>query len=98
VKLVVGLIKECVEQKKPITREDIIKIYTEFYIKTGKKFKEYEWLGWTNTPQERWFEVDRDRFSKHWKTSNNAKQWFKNNLAAAIIAGKLLVIPVIEIE
>lgn len=109
IKLVVDLIKSSIDKNSPITKEDITSIYIDWRIAAKKgltkqvishyesRFNEYhgkyfDHAVWKHT------EATREGFTAQWDTQYLARQWFKNNLAAAIIKGKLLVIPIIDIE
>lgn len=110
IKLVIDLIKESIASNNPITKEDIIRIYIDWRLTTRNsilslekfshteaKYNEY-WKKITDHSVYKYFEVSREEYAKHWGTANLARGWFKNNLASAIIKGKLLVIPIIDIE
>lgn len=110
IRLVIQLIKESVEQQRPITKEDIIRIYIDWRLTTRNstlslekfshtepKYNEY-WKKIMDYSVYKYFEVSREEYAKNYKTANLARAWFKNNLASAIIKGKLLVIPIIDIE
>lgn len=96
VELIVKLLIASVQDKKPITISDIQDIYAQyamkasrhnthwrvFYDKDGKRQCEY-----LKTLQE---------WREYYATASKARGWFKANLGAAILSGRILAIPVIE--
>lgn len=109
IQLVIGLIKESIEKSKPITKDDIIDIYIQWRLTTRNKltlqklshtesrYNEY-WKKFMDYGVYKLYEVSAEEYAKSYHAGILARQWFKGNLASAIIRGKLLVIPVIEIE
>lgn len=85
------LLKDKMEAGQPITRDDISETYIKTCSKDGVTIRiRYNLhFGKTNAIQ-----ADKS----HPIVKQRALAWFKLNLGAAIIKGKLLVIPIIEIE
>lgn len=97
-KLVVELIANRVKEQQPITSDDIINLYIDWKITTKQELRTYVWYGYNNIPREAYISVGVDEYRKYYRVKNLSRAWFKNNLANAIIRGKLLVIPIIEID
>jgi hypothetical protein len=96
-KIIIRLLNNSIKEQRQITIIDIVNAYVEwrFYgIEVMHGFKKvYNELGWkfepiTTTPED---------FRNEWNINTKAKGWFKNNLGGAIIKGKILAIPIIEI-
>lgn len=105
IKLVIALIKQSIERNKPISKEDIINTYCDYremhpYAPHRRLpiFYKEEWKYSNNSRIVSYKEISRAEYATTYTARLNAMQWFKGNLAAAIIKGKLLVIPIIEIE
>lgn len=95
VQLVIDLIKNKIQANEKIGLEDIIDIYTEWRIKCTRSKLTLQLFVY---PTWRLVDHSSEGFKQQPSVKVLAQQWFKNNLAAAIINGKLLVIPVIDIE
>lgn len=92
------LLKERVHSNTPITRDCIL----DFYLQNVKKSEGYKrHLQKYNHAMQRW-EYTGETEVRLWKNEYNIKsqavQWFKNNLGAVIIKGKILIIPIIEAD
>lgn len=90
IELVIQLLCKSVNEGVAITRDDIKILYWIFRSK-GKDTAKFE-VTWF-----RYEEVDKDKFMADWRTERNALGWFKNNLANAILQGKILILPIINI-
>lgn len=93
------LLKEKIHSNLPITRNDIL----EFYITNIKKSPTYKNYARKWDAQYRGYSTDFNDYDiRFWKDKYGimtlALQWFKNNLGAVIIKGKVLIIPVIELN
>lgn len=102
VEIIVNLLVNSIKNEKPITEKDIISAYIDWRIAHGKKLIKRIYNGWEwklNGHNGEWtyFEVSKDEFAELYKTPGLARHWFKVNLGAAIIQGKILAIPVIEL-
>lgn len=102
VDIIVNLIKSSIEGEKKIDSDDIISAYIDWVLLTGKQLKEQIYNGWNwrengYSREYTYQEVSREKYSTLWSTKTKARQWFRSNLGSAIIQGKLLAIPVIEI-
>jgi hypothetical protein len=90
------LIKKKISEGHPITQNDILETYLDFIFKDTDHAERtvYKNHVWGKHP------VTRSEYkeSSTYSLPRQAAEWFKKNLGAAIIAGKLLAIPVIEIE
>ncbi len=98
-KAILEFIKIKLEKKEPIRRADVTDLYvrTLFPNLTKKNlFEEKTYCRWTEkTTYRSWtFEQQKERFA----IKNKALMWFKNNLATVILKGRLIVLPIIEIE
>jgi len=102
IQLVIKLIKSSIADSRPITIDDIIATYIAWRLKySGKKLTKEIYVGnkgghWRENYAH--VEVETEEYAKLYGTKLLARQWFKSNLASAIIKGRLLVIPVIDIE
>jgi hypothetical protein len=103
INLVVGLIKKCVAEQRPITTNDIINIYVEWRQKHrwDNKFYTKTWQGWsgpTYVGKYHYTQITADEYKNEEDARHLSRIWFKNNLAAAVIKGKLLVLPIIDLD
>lgn len=99
VMLVTEMIKQAIQADKAITRDDIKHLYWIFKSANNTKPVFIDVI--EGGPQGgRWIvkEVDEQEFVDYFRTKENSHNWFKNNLGAAVIYGKLLVLPVIQID
>jgi len=93
--LIIALIERSIREGCAITKEDICILY--WIYKTDNETKNFEaedlivGQGWRKVL------FTKDMFISHWRQSRNAIAWFKAGLASAILEGKLLVLPIIEI-
>lgn len=97
--LIVKMITKCIKEEKRITLNEIVECYLEQMFPSEHSTK----LGYYPTGDGRVYHgyIKRDLFVKERGLNNldaKAKGWFMVNLGAAIIKGKLLVIPIIDIE
>jgi hypothetical protein len=86
------LLHDRISNKMPITQEDIIDLYFDVCSKNGRTIRIRKGMNWNQVTTA--IEADKD----HPEVRYKARQWFMNNLGNCIIKGKLLVIPVIEID
>lgn len=92
-KYIVALLAAAIKESRVITRDDIINCYIDYKLNGRESFSIREWN--YQLQREVLNEYNRNTFMKRlWKPT--AIQWFKNNLGAAIIKGRILAIPVIE--
>lgn len=91
VTLIVGMIKMCINDNKPLSIDDILDCYISYQHKCDR-YRTFSIFRF-----QRWEKLSEEDFRKEYQTISKAKAWFKNNLGSAIIQGKLLVIPIIEI-
>ncbi len=92
---IIEFIKEKIQAKEPITRYDILILYCETYTQNkDRTIRLYCWykneFGWHN-------KVPFIHAITTYEIKNKAIGWFKTNLGSAIVKGKLMVIPIIEI-
>lgn len=94
--LIIALIERSIREQLAITRDDIYVLY--WLYKTDNETNSLpptrEFMnghGWQDIT------FDRETFVNHWRFQRNAIGWFKGGLASAILEGKLLVLPIIEI-
>lgn len=97
VELVTSLIKKSIEENKAIEKEDILDLYWLFKSHGGTKAVFIHNYDRAKGAWE-WIKATRENFGDNYRIRENAPNWFKNNLGSAIIQGKLLVIPIINIE
>ncbi len=97
VTIIVELIKKCINENRVLLKEDIINSYVEWQD-TGRTYRKFMTCAYDkSTGKYGRIILTKDEFHNHWTTETKAKQWFRSNLGSAIIQGKLLVIPIIEI-
>lgn len=89
--LIVEMIKNCIKDEKALSIEDILDCYIS-YQKKCDRYRRFHIFKY-----QRWEKLTEDEFRQHYQTRTKAKQWFRSNLGSAIIQGKLLVIPIIDI-
>jgi len=94
--LIIALIERSIRDQCAITRDDIYALY--WIYKTDNETKNIEESN-EIIPGRGWCKVqfDRQSFIDHWRHQRNAISWFKAGLSSAILDGKLLVLPIIEI-
>jgi hypothetical protein len=96
--IIIKLIKTSIETERPITKECIVSAYIEFtfsnreivYRQIGKAG--VGWSGQKNSFTKEEFKTAAPIYMK-----KMAIEWFKKNLGKAVLAGKLIVIPIIDI-
>jgi len=94
-KYIIQLLNDSANNGTIINRNDITNCFVDF------KFHEKEILVveendyWLNKRVRK--EYNRTDFLNRYDTKLNSLQWFKSNLGSAILKGKILAIPVIEI-
>lgn len=98
IKLIVDLLKTSIEKGKSITVEDIRGAHAEYSMTSIRANTGYGWYI-DDDGQKRY---RRAKTKKEWLSSHCypslSVAWFKNNLGAAILKGRILAIPVIEID
>ncbi len=90
--LLLKLMKDKLSAGEAITIDDIKSCYYEHFNRDGY-LNHYNFF-----TTERMIKISKEEFinERYWSRSTSM-QWFKSNLGACIIKGKLLVIPIIEI-
>lgn len=94
--LIIALIERSTREQCAITRDDIYVLYwlykTDNETKSLPPSREFiNGRGWQDVS------FNKDTFVDHWRFQRNAIGWFKGGLSSAILEGKLLVLPIIEI-
>lgn len=95
VKLITDLIKKCLKEERVINVDDVLDTYVLY--QKNRKYRKFIIQGFSDG-NYRSREVSEEEFRTHWTVITKAKQWFRSNLGSAVISGKLLVIPIIEID
>lgn len=90
--------KRCVLENKKIDIHEITEAWAEWTFRNGRTIFGYyydENDQWTNNHS-----MNKEVFFKYCMDAveRRAKDWFMRNFYAAVVKGKLLVIPVIDIE
>lgn len=100
-KALVAFLKNKANSNEMITRADILDFYIT-HVRGGEYFKIY---GQKPHPDPRYTHTIYDfsnwtwgKWRDQYNISSCAVTWFKNNLGSCILKGKLLAIPVIEID
>jgi hypothetical protein len=103
IKLIVNLIKRFATEQRPITAKDIIDTYmtwrTEY--KNYNKFYKSQYVGYDSLSGRCKYlhtEISAEEYKEGYEVKALSKTWFKNNLAAAIIKGRLMVLPLIDLD
>ena len=99
IKLVFKLLSYSIKEKKAITKNDIIECYLDYIFHGDEDIIYRKALDWKQYNPDMTGNVTRYtiREKHNWYCERSALEWFKKNLGAAILKGKLLVIPIIEI-
>ena len=86
-------LKERIKSNLPINKDDILEFYLKYVKKKeGENEAKQKWNG------TEWYYVTvYTTFRSKWNIKTQAINWFKNNLGAVIIKGKILIIPTIEL-
>lgn len=97
--LVIKLLQKSIEAKSPVTLNDIIDCYLDFVFRNGSSVERssYRVTNWQERDRRQYFTREELK-AKKWYIEDESLNWFKKNLGAAIIKGKILAIPIIEIE
>lgn len=94
-KLLLAMLKKHIEEGLPITKQDIL----DCYVKSVSNADGTKTIrDWNFVHGEFVYFTKEVVYKDTYRARTYANQWFKNNLAACIIKGKLLVVPVIELE
>lgn len=94
--LIVKMISDKIKEGTQIRRQDIVECYLENFFPGGKGVK----LGWNGDGWRTQY-CTKEIYIKYGvqnQLESKALNWFMTNLGAAIIKGRLLVIPIIDIE
>ena len=94
VKVVIDLLVSATKEQRAITKEDIVRVYANFKCRKTGTYSRWEWKNgvWANHPNT------PEELIKDWRIQYHSITWFKNVLGMAIIRGKLLVIPIIDLD
>lgn len=91
-KKLLALMQNKISSNTPITLEDIKDTYYDAVNRNGYM----NWHVWETGYRQR--QISKEQFKLNCWSKEKSIQWFKSNLGACILKGKLLVIPIIEIE
>lgn len=106
-KLILKFLKDAYENKTIISKDDICELYIKWKFQNPNKIPHYK-DNWGNY----WSEyhkshirsnkriltyITKEVWLNKWGNKTKCVQWFKNNLGAVILKGKLVVLPIIEI-
>ena len=98
IKLILRLLKSSIDNGKAITLDDIRMLHAEYSMTVMRNGAGYGWF-WDDRLNRTY---RRAKTIEEWLHSHSQPSlsitWFKNNLGAAILKGKILAIPVIEID
>lgn len=89
--LLLELLKQRIIECSPITISDIVDVYFKTVSKDGDTVRVRGNLSYTSFYCHK---VDKNNQTAR----SRAVQWFKQNLGACIIKGKLLVVPIIDMD
>lgn len=93
---IMELLTKSINEKRPVSREAIVDAYTTTLHPSGETTIRYETYNWEQRKYEK--VAKKVVVKEDWRTAQKAISWFKNNLATCIIKGRILILPVIEIE
>lgn len=98
IKLILHLLKNSIKNGIPITLEDIRNTHAEYAMLSRRNGSGWNWF--INEKGEKiWRQAkSKEEWVNSYSTSRLSILWFKNNLGAAILKGRILAIPVIEIN
>ncbi len=93
------LMQEKIEAKIPIDSEDIVNIYIK-EIKKKETYRQYKYLYFDNKYGSIYSQTEYEirTYRDDWDIKVISRQWFKLNIGSVIIKGRLLVVPIIEID
>ncbi len=98
VRLIIKLLTDCINEGRQVTIDDIRGIHADYSMQRGMHRAGWVWDK-KEDPNGKWVRAKTkqewlDNYSSHYR----AIPWFKTNLGNAILKGRLLVIPVINID
>jgi len=94
-KVIMDMLTWHMNEKLPVTKKHIVDAFVKTKYPNGKMSRaKYEWRdnGYYFTGTE---EID---VYDNWMLTYNAMEWFKRNIGSCIVKGKIVAIPLIEIE
>lgn len=97
VNLIIGLLKRSIENGTPITVNDIRMIHAEYAFKSYRNGCGWNWYKNADGEKEWRRAKTVEEYFDGYCYEYKSLMWFKNNLGSAIIKGKILAIPIIEI-
>jgi hypothetical protein len=97
IKLILRLIKTSIANSTPITVDDIRLLHAEYALTTLRNGVGWDWFV-DPDGEKRWRRAKTvEEFFKSHSRPYISIHWFKANLGAAILKGRILAIPVIDI-
>ena len=93
---IVNLLKTGINDCRVISRSDIVDCYVDYKFHNIEVLEMREWDCWQK--KEVLNRYTRETFRKQKCYEPTVIAWFKNNLGSAILKGRILAIPVIELE
>ena len=102
-KLILALLKEACENKSVITRDNIFNLYWIWKFGDVEKIKKTSREGTYSRLLDKWTyawietEYTKKQYFNLYTIKPQALEWFKKNLGAVILKGRLVVLPVIDI-
>lgn len=93
-------LKSRIVHNKPITRKCILNFYIS-YVKGSEFYASpiYDYVERNGEKIWAWTGKNKDaRWRDEWNIENQAITWFSSNLGKCILKGKIIALPVIEIE
>lgn len=98
VKLIVELINDSIKNEKPITLDNIRNAHAEYSMNAKRNGTGYGWHTNADGKKQWRRSISKDEWLNCHCCPSLSITWFKNNLGAAIMKGRLLAIPVIDID
>jgi hypothetical protein len=97
IKMIVDLLDKGIKDGRSITIDDVRLIHAEYCYKMRRIGVGYNY--YTDTEGTKWRQARTvQEYYEGYTGERTTIPWFKNNLADAILKGKILAIPIIEIN
>lgn len=99
VKHIVVLLTNSIKNSTQITRTDILNCYVDFVLETKCKLTKEVYVGRNEAGYSVWdtLEITKEEWCNLYGKKTQSLTWFQSNLGRAIVRGKILAIPIIEI-
>lgn len=96
VQLIIELLSKSIQESIPITIDDIRSLYIEYSMTVKRHRSGLIWKQDENGKFCYQYAKTKEEWLR-WGSKRRAITWFKQNLGSAILKGRILAIPIIEI-